>query len=84
MTTQEDELLRLLEVKDHPVVYDGFEPSGRMHIAQGVLRALNVNKLTKVTVEDAGHASRHACCNFAKRSVVCALMRIVLIVGALA
>jgi tyrosyl-tRNA synthetase len=27
-------------------VYDGFEPSGRMHIAQGVLRAINVNKLT--------------------------------------
>jgi tyrosyl-tRNA synthetase len=29
------------------VAYDGFEPSGRMHIAQGVLKALNVNKLTK-------------------------------------
>ena len=27
--------------------YDGFEPSGRMHIAQGVLKALNVNKLTR-------------------------------------
>ena len=25
---------------------DGFEPSGRMHIAQGVMKALNVNKLT--------------------------------------
>jgi hypothetical protein len=45
---QDDELKRLLEVKDHPVCYDGFEPSGRMHIAQGVMRALNVNKLTKV------------------------------------
>ncbi|KAG5175381.1 tyrosine--tRNA ligase [Tribonema minus] len=44
---QEDELMRLLEFKDHPIVYDGFEPSGRMHIAQGVMRALNVNKLTK-------------------------------------
>ena len=32
--------------KEHPLVYDGFEPSGRMHIAQGVLRAINVNKLT--------------------------------------
>lgn len=32
--------------KEHPIVYDGFEPSGRMHIAQGVLRAINVNKLT--------------------------------------
>ncbi len=25
--------------------YDGFEPSGRMHIAQGILKAMNVNKL---------------------------------------
>ena len=27
-------------------MYDGFEPSGRMHIAQGVQRAINTNKLT--------------------------------------
>lgn len=40
------ELTALFKAKDHPVVYDGFEPSGRMHIAQGVLRAINVNKLT--------------------------------------
>ena len=25
-------------------LYDGFEPSGRMHIAQGVFKAMNVNK----------------------------------------
>lgn len=31
----------------HPICYDGFEPSGRMHIAQGVMRVINVNKLTK-------------------------------------
>lgn len=43
---QENELRMLLEKKDHPVCYDGFEPSGRMHIAQGVLRTVNVNKLT--------------------------------------
>uniref|UniRef100_A0AAV1UCN0 tyrosine--tRNA ligase n=1 Tax=Peronospora matthiolae TaxID=2874970 RepID=A0AAV1UCN0_9STRA len=43
---QEDELQALMEKKDHPVCYDGFEPSGRMHIAQGVLRTVNVNKLT--------------------------------------
>ena len=42
----EGELRALLEHKEHPIVYDGFEPSGRMHIAQGVLRAINVNKLT--------------------------------------
>lgn len=27
-------------------LYDGFEPSGRMHIAQGVYKAVNVNKCT--------------------------------------
>ncbi|OAY70794.1 Tyrosine--tRNA ligase 1, cytoplasmic [Ananas comosus] len=43
---QEDELLNLLAKKPNPVCYDGFEPSGRMHIAQGVMKALNVNKLT--------------------------------------
>jgi tyrosyl-tRNA synthetase len=47
---QESELLRLLEKKPNIVAYDGFEPSGRMHIAQGVLKALNVNKLTKCGV----------------------------------
>ena len=31
---QEEELRRLLEKKPNPVAYDGFEPSGRMHIAQ--------------------------------------------------
>ncbi|CEG37647.1 atp binding protein [Plasmopara halstedii] len=43
---QESELQDLLERKANPVCYDGFEPSGRMHIAQGVLRTVNVNKLT--------------------------------------
>jgi tyrosyl-tRNA synthetase len=28
-------------------LYDGFEPSGRMHIAQGVFKAMNVNKCTQ-------------------------------------
>jgi hypothetical protein len=28
------ELLELLRKKEHPIAYDGFEPSGRMHIAQ--------------------------------------------------
>jgi tyrosyl-tRNA synthetase len=30
----------------HINLYDGFEPSGRMHIAQGVFKAMNVNKCT--------------------------------------
>jgi tyrosyl-tRNA synthetase len=33
--------------KTQVVCYDGFEPSGRMHIAQGLVRAFNVNKFTK-------------------------------------
>jgi tyrosyl-tRNA synthetase len=37
----------LLEKKPTPICYDGFEPSGRMHIAQGILKAINVNKLTQ-------------------------------------
>lgn len=43
---KDEELKLLLEKKDHPICYDGFEPSGRMHIAQGVFRVINVNKLT--------------------------------------
>lgn len=36
----------LLKNKPEVVAYDGFEPSGRMHIAQGLIRAINTNKLT--------------------------------------
>ncbi|KAJ4720290.1 Tyrosine--tRNA ligase [Melia azedarach] len=43
---QEDELLNLLTKKPQPICYDGFEPSGRMHIAQGVMKTISVNKLT--------------------------------------
>ena len=43
---QEEELRALLKIKAHPVCYDGFEPSGRMHIAQGILKSILVNKLT--------------------------------------
>jgi len=45
--TKDDELRNLLAKKTNPICYDGFEPSGRMHIAQGILKALNVNKCTK-------------------------------------
>lgn len=41
------ELQELLNMKENPICYDGFEPSGRMHIAQGILKSINVNKLTK-------------------------------------
>ncbi|CAI8602122.1 unnamed protein product [Vicia faba] len=43
---QDEELFNLLAKKPEPICYDGFEPSGRMHIAQGVMKAINVNKLT--------------------------------------
>jgi tyrosyl-tRNA synthetase len=31
---EDEELLNLLRIKPNPICYDGFEPSGRMHIAQ--------------------------------------------------
>mmetsp|Transcript_73830 Transcript_73830/g.171247 ORF Transcript_73830/g.171247 Transcript_73830/m.171247 type:complete len:857 (+) Transcript_73830:83-2653(+) len=42
----EVELRSLLGRKPNFVLYDGFEPSGRMHIAQGIFKAINVNKCT--------------------------------------
>jgi tyrosyl-tRNA synthetase len=47
----EDELIELLKAKKTLSAYDGFEPSGRIHIAQGLLRTINVNKLTKAGVK---------------------------------
>ena len=44
---KEEELRDLFKRNEMPICYDGFEPSGRMHIAQGLLRAINVNRLTK-------------------------------------
>ena len=43
----QDELRALFESKKSPIAYDGFEPSGNVHIAQGVLRAINVNKMVR-------------------------------------
>ncbi|KAM7503851.1 hypothetical protein LguiB_002755 [Lonicera macranthoides] len=42
----EEELMNLLRKKPQPIYYDGFEPSGRMHIAQEIMKINNVNKLT--------------------------------------
>jgi len=47
----DDELKALLESGEELVAYDGFEPSGQIHIAQGLLRAINVNKMIKVGVK---------------------------------
>jgi len=46
----EEELKKLLESGEELIAYDGFEPSGQIHIAQGLLRAINVNKMTKAGV----------------------------------
>ncbi|KAK2647065.1 hypothetical protein Ddye_022260 [Dipteronia dyeriana] len=46
---QEDELLNLLTKKPEPIFYDRFEPTGRMHIAQGVMKTTSVNKSYKMT-----------------------------------
>lgn len=43
----EPELKDLLRRKVSFNLYDGFEPSGRMHIAQGLFKAVNVNKCTE-------------------------------------
>lgn len=37
-----EELKTLLETKSKPIAYDGFEPSGNIHIAQGLVRAHNI------------------------------------------
>jgi tyrosyl-tRNA synthetase len=50
-TIGEDELKELLESGKKVIAYDGFEPSGKIHIAQAVLRAINVNKLTKAGIK---------------------------------
>lgn len=49
--TEPDDLYKLFGNKKDIIAYDGFEPSGRMHIAQGILRTHNVNKLTKLGVK---------------------------------
>ncbi|KAG2563890.1 tyrosine--tRNA ligase 2, cytoplasmic-like [Panicum virgatum] len=43
--TTENELKQLLQEKPTPICYDGFEPSGRMHIAQGVGKAISIDKM---------------------------------------
>lgn len=50
---KEDELLALFEKIDKGekiIAYDGFEPSGQIHIAQGLMRAITVNKLTDLGI----------------------------------
>lgn len=46
-----DDLRTLLDSNKELIAYDGFEPSGQIHIAQGLLRAINVNKMIKAGVK---------------------------------
>lgn len=47
----EDDLRKLLDSGEDLIAYDGFEPSGQIHIAQGIVRAININKMTKAGVK---------------------------------
>src|SRR3989344_3567729 len=46
----EDELKHLFETNDHPIAYDGFEPSGIAPIHFGLLRATNLRNMMKAGV----------------------------------
>jgi tyrosyl-tRNA synthetase len=48
---EEKELKDLLSKEKNLIAYDGFEPSGKIHIAQGLLRAININKVTKTGIK---------------------------------
>src|SRR3989338_4419873 len=47
----EEELRELFTTKKKIIAYDGFEPSGQIHIAQGLLRAITVNKLISTGID---------------------------------
>ena len=47
----EEELRELFKSKKKIIAYDGFEPSGQIHIAQGLMRAITVNKLTSTGIK---------------------------------
>jgi len=46
----ETELKELLQSKDHPIAYDGFEPSGLAHLPFGVFRPLLLKDLLKAGI----------------------------------
>jgi len=47
----ESDLRQILETKKTPVAYDGFEPSGLMHLGSCVLRSIKVNDLLEAKVD---------------------------------
>lgn len=46
----EEELRQLLETKEHPIAYDGFEPSGLAHLPFGIFRPMLIEDLIKAGV----------------------------------
>jgi len=46
-----DEIETKLKAGQELVAYDGFEPSGKIHIAQGLLRAINIQKLLQAGIK---------------------------------
>ncbi|HLL60805.1 MAG TPA: tyrosine--tRNA ligase [Candidatus Nitrosocosmicus sp.] len=46
-----EELKTLLDENEPLVAYDGFEPSGQIHLAAGLLRVININKMTKAGIK---------------------------------
>ena len=46
-----EDLRKLLETKTKITAYDGFEPSGTMHIATGILRSIKINDLLEANVD---------------------------------
>lgn len=46
-----EDLQELLSTGEQLTAYDGFEPSGQIHIAQGILKTINVNKMTKAGIK---------------------------------
>ena len=47
----EEELKKLFETNDHPIAYDGFEPSGLAHLPFGVYRPLLLKNIIKTGVK---------------------------------
>ena len=48
----EEDILELLKTKKEIIAYDGFEPSGKVHIAQGLMRTININKMIKTEFDE--------------------------------
>lgn len=47
----EDDLRTLLETKQKPAAYDGFEPSGLLHLGSGILRAIKINDMLDAKIK---------------------------------